>query len=47
VLNGASGVGLRNIRERLEALYGGLATLELSQLEPAGVRAEMRIPCAS
>jgi len=42
-----AGVGLRNVRQRLEALYGGQATLALTQLEPAGVRAEMRIPCAS
>lgn len=44
---GPAGVGLRNVRERLDALYGGLASLELTQLDPAGVRAEMRIPCAS
>lgn len=44
---GPAGLGLRNVRERLEALYGGVAALELTQLEPAGVRAEMRIPCAS
>jgi sensor histidine kinase YesM len=42
-----TGVGLRNVRERLQALYGEQGTLELTQLEPAGVRAEMRIPCAS
>jgi hypothetical protein len=41
------GIGLRNVRERLDVLYGGQASLELTQLEPAGVRAEMRIPCAS
>lgn len=43
----APGVGLRNVRGRLEALYAGQAKLELTQLEPAGVRAELRIPCAS
>jgi len=41
------GIGLRNLRERLEVLYSGRATLALSQLSPAGVRAEMEVPCAS
>ncbi|GAB2844602.1 hypothetical protein GCM10027277_10570 [Pseudoduganella ginsengisoli] len=40
-----SGVGLRNLRARLSALHGDAATLKLLQLEPAGVRAEMRLPC--
>ncbi len=40
------GVGLRNLRARLAALHGDAATLKLVQLEPAGVRAEMRLPCA-
>ncbi|MES2899970.1 MAG: histidine kinase [Pseudomonadota bacterium] len=43
----ASGIGLKNLRERLDVLYGGRASLVLSQLQPAGVRAEMRVPCAS
>jgi two-component system LytT family sensor kinase len=43
----ASGIGLSNLRERLEVLYGARASLVLSELAPAGVRAEMRIPCAS
>jgi hypothetical protein len=41
------GVGLYNVRERLKVLYGDRASLELIQIEPAGVRAEMRVPCAS
>ena len=41
------GIGLANLRERLQVLYGGAASVELSQLAPAGVRAEMRLPCAS
>lgn len=41
------GIGLANLRERLDVLYGGRASLALSQLTPAGVRAEMRVPCAS
>lgn len=43
----ASGIGVRNLRERLAALYGGRASFDLIQLAPAGVRAEMRLPCAS
>jgi len=41
------GVGTRNLRERLQALHGDRASLTLTQLEPAGVRAEMRLPCVS
>jgi two-component system LytT family sensor kinase len=44
---GASGIGVRNLRERLAALHGARASFELIQLAPAGVRAEMRLPCAS
>lgn len=40
------GFGLRNIRERLALMYGDAASLALVQLEPAGVQAEMRLPCA-
>ncbi|WP_028101055.1 sensor histidine kinase [Pseudoduganella violaceinigra] len=43
----ASGIGVRNLRERLQALHGDAASLALSQTEPAGVRAEMRLPCVS
>ena len=42
----ASGIGVRNLRERLAGLYGERASLNLIQLAPAGVRAEMRLPCA-
>ena len=42
-----AGVGIPNLRARLANLYGPDATLTLSQLAPAGVRAEMRLPCAS
>lgn len=44
---GISGIGVRNLRERLQALHGERATLRLAQFEPAGVRAEMRLPCVS
>ena len=37
------GVGLANVRERLRALYGGRARLDLEQREPAGMRAVIEI----
>ena len=40
-----SGIGLSNLRERLAVLHGAQASLTLTQLAPAGVRAEMRLPC--
>jgi two-component system LytT family sensor kinase len=43
----ASGLGVRNLRERLAAMYGATASFDLIQLAPAGVRAELRLPCAS
>jgi hypothetical protein len=42
-----TGIGVRNLRERLAVSYGPRAGFELTQLAPAGVRAEMRLPCAS
>ncbi|WP_229414344.1 sensor histidine kinase [Zemynaea arenosa] len=39
------GIGIANLRQRLQVLYGERAALELVQLHPAGVRAEMRLPC--
>jgi LytS/YehU family sensor histidine kinase len=42
-----AGIGVRNLRERLAALYGERASFDLVQLSPAGVRAEVRLPCAS
>ena len=44
---GVSGIGVRNLRERLAALYNSRASFDLIQLSPAGVRAEMRLPCVS
>lgn len=41
------GIGVRNLRERLAALYGERAAFDLIQLSPAGVLAEVRLPCAS
>jgi two-component system, LytTR family, sensor kinase len=47
VLDAASrpGIGLSNLRERLATLYGDQASLSLTQRAPAGVRAELRLPC--
>ncbi|MEW6763311.1 MAG: histidine kinase [Pseudomonadota bacterium] len=44
---GESGIGLANLRARLAALHGERAGVALSQLEPGGVRTEVRLPCAS
>ena len=44
---GGGGIGVRNLRERLATLYGAGASFDLIQLSPAGVRAEMRLPCVS
>lgn len=43
--NGRRGVAIANLRERLAALHGERASLQLTQLAPAGVRAEIRLPC--
>jgi two-component system LytT family sensor kinase len=39
------GIGLRNLCARLHALHGDQASQILTQLAPAGVRAEMSLPC--
>jgi len=41
------GIGLANLRARLAALHGQHAALNLSALPQGGVRAEIRLPCAS
>jgi len=38
------GIGLGNTRTRLDMLFGGSATLELSRLSDGGTRVEMRFP---
>ena len=38
------GVGLQNVRERLRALYGESARLDLSGREPSGARATIELP---
>jgi LytS/YehU family sensor histidine kinase len=40
-----TGIGLANLRERLLALHGDAAVLTLAGATPAGVRAELRLPC--
>jgi len=39
-----SGVGLRNVRERLQALYGGQAAFELRQAADGATEAELLLP---
>jgi sensor histidine kinase YesM len=39
-----SGVGLRNVRERLQALYGGNAAFELRQAADGATEAELLLP---
>ncbi len=41
-----NGIGLRNIRQRLEARYGDRARLELEPQEGNIYRAELRLPCS-
>ncbi len=40
------GIGLANLRARLQVLHGGDASLVLTALALAGVRAELSLPCA-
>jgi sensor histidine kinase YesM len=40
------GIGLANIRERLDLLFGGAATLELAANQPSGFVAEIVLPLA-
>jgi signal transduction histidine kinase len=42
----APGLGLTNLRERLQVFYGGAARLELSEVDPHGVRAEIVVGAA-
>jgi sensor histidine kinase YesM len=39
-----SGIGLANVRERLEALYDGKARLSLEENRPSGLKVTMEIP---
>lgn len=42
---GGNGIGIVNLRARLEALHLDHASFSLMQLSPAGVRAEVSLPC--
>ncbi|MFZ6654579.1 sensor histidine kinase [Undibacterium sp. TJN19] len=42
-----SGVGISNLRQRLQVLYQDKASLQLSALAPAGVLTEMRVPLST
>lgn len=41
---GGSGVGLRNIRDRLRAMYGDQGQLVLQENQPSGVKASLTLP---
>jgi hypothetical protein len=41
------GTGLKNLRERLAAFYGPTARLELTEVEPHGLIAEILIDVAA
>ncbi|AZP10617.1 sensor histidine kinase [Undibacterium parvum] len=43
-LSSGGGVGLKNIRERLQAMYGGSASLILSEPETGGFMATLQLP---
>lgn len=39
------GVGLQNVRQRLQALYGAQASLQLQANQPSGVKVRVILPC--
>jgi hypothetical protein len=41
------GIGLSNLRARIQALYGDAGRLDITARPQGGVRAELRVPCAS
>ncbi len=41
---GAAGIGLANIRERLDLMYGDAASLDLAEVEPHGFCARLKLP---
>jgi len=46
-LGGSTGLGLSGLRQRLAALYGDAASLKLTEREPRGVRATLRVPLSA
>jgi sensor histidine kinase YesM len=43
--HGKFGVGLDNVRERLEALYGGNGRMILEENRPVGLKVTLEVPC--
>jgi signal transduction histidine kinase len=46
-LTPGSSYGLRHVRDRLQAVYGAAARLDLQRLHPAGVRSAVSLPAAA
>ena len=44
LVRSGSGVGMRNVRERMEVLYGGAATVEMVSRPGRGTRVTLRMP---
>jgi signal transduction histidine kinase len=44
--NAGEGTGLKNLKERLKAAFGPQARVELSEVQPQGVRADIELPQA-
>jgi LytS/YehU family sensor histidine kinase len=42
--NSPGGIGIKNLRQRLQAIYGEGAALQIQQVQPAGVATRVRIP---
>jgi len=43
--NSVAGIGLANVRERLEVIFNGKAHLTLEENQPSGLKVTMEIPC--
>lgn len=41
---GKAGIGINNVSQRLESIYGSAASLILKQNHPAGITAIIRVP---
>ena len=44
ITRGSSGIGLANIRERLQLLYGNKATLTIGENAPSGTTVTITVP---
>jgi sensor histidine kinase YesM len=47
VAGGGTGIGLKNVRERLRLIYGERATLSVVANAPAGVAATLTLPAVT